>query len=341
MNTNYVYWDIDTTNWNAMYNTYKPIFAQLNLNNNADLTKSVQYFQAMTDGLIDGHYNISFLNPAIKSYSINPSFNRKKSLPGFHYPYSYINLDTKYLDAGYHLGQDNSIVSNGQPLTALCGTISNKILYFSCNQFSLFNAYNATTANGVQPVLQNLFTTLSALPANIKGIVIDVRGNLGGDVDDLNFIIGRLISSPLLFGYTQSKSGNGRLDYTPWVEAYVNPEPNAQAINVPIIVLADMMSASLSEAYVATIKALPNSTFIGEQTWGATGPIADEAVYNDGQFIVNGFMSVYTSSCKFKYLDGKIHEGIGYTPDISIPYNQAAINAGNDTQLEKAISLIQ
>lgn len=340
MNINYVYWDIDTTNWDAMFKTYKPIFAKLNLNDNNDVKKSVQYFQDMTKGLIDGHYHISYSNMAISSFSVYPSFYRKQKLLNFHYPYLYFKIDTNYFDLNYSLGIDSNNTYNGYSLVTLCGTIDNRILFFSCTNFSLLKSYYSNTENGVKVTLQNFFNKLANMPENINGIILDVRGNQGGDLGDLNFFVGHFIDKPLHFGYTQSKSGNGRLDYTPWIEVFVNPEPNAKAIKIPIIVLADMSSASLSEAVVMAIKSLPNGVFVGETTWGATGPITEEEVFNDGQFKISNFLSVQTSSCKFKYLDGKIYEGVGFLPDIFVPFNSNTINNGIDNQLEKAISLI-
>jgi carboxyl-terminal processing protease len=97
----------------------------------------------------------------------------------------------------------------------------------------------------------------------------------------------------------------------------------------------------MSETVIMAIMSLPNGVFVGETTWGATGPITDEDVYDAGQFGIVNFLSVQTSSCKFKYLDGKIYEGKGISPDVYIPYNAMAIGSGKDTQLEKAISLVQ
>jgi Periplasmic protease len=341
MNINYVYWDIDTTNWDAMYVKYKPIFAQLDIKNASDKLKSVQYFRDMTKGLIDGHYHISFSSPLLSSYSVYPSYERKQKLPNFHYPYLYYNIDTTYLDSNYHLGFDKSNSYNGKPLTVLSGTINNKILFFSCSNFSLLKSYYSAVSNDVQISLNYFFNKLLDLTDNIKGVVIDVRGNQGGDIGDLNFLIGHFIDKPLHFGYTQSKSGNGRLEYTPWIKAIVNPGSNAKAIKVPIIVLADLNSASLSEAVVMAIKALPNSLFVGETTWGATGPILEEEVYNAGQFVITNYLSVLTSSCKFKYLDNKIYEGKGFSPDILVPFNSIEIIEGKDSQLEKAIDLLR
>ena len=74
MNANYVYWDIDTTNWDNVHIKYKPLFAQLDIKNYADIKKSIQYFNEMTDGLIDNHYYINFLSRSIADSIVYPSF---------------------------------------------------------------------------------------------------------------------------------------------------------------------------------------------------------------------------------------------------------------------------
>lgn len=44
MNVNYMYWSIDTTNWDAMYSRYQPVFANLNINNPVDVNRSRAVF---------------------------------------------------------------------------------------------------------------------------------------------------------------------------------------------------------------------------------------------------------------------------------------------------------
>jgi carboxyl-terminal processing protease len=205
----------------------------------------------------------------------------------------------------------------------------------------LYKSYKSLGANSIKPVLQYFFNELSDLPSNIRGIIIDVRSNQGGDLSDLNLLVGHFIDKPLHFGYTQSKSGNGRLDYTPWIKAFVNPQLGAKKITIPIVVLADNVSASLSEAVVMALKVLSNVRFVGETTWGATGPITTQEIFNDGSFEIPNFLRVQTASCRFKYLDDKIYEGIGFPPDINIPFNINELSSNRDTQLEKAISLLQ
>ncbi len=341
MNVNYLYWDVDTTNWDAMRGIYSPLFAQLDVNNREDLKKSVQYFRQLTSGLLDNHYYINFLNKAITDSTIYPAFARKREKKSFHYPYPFLKIDSGYLDKNFIVGIDYNNVTNGTPLVAVSGTINDKILYFTCNNFTLFKSYKSKESNSVKSSLQFFLETLKNLPANIKGIIIDVRGNLGGDISDLNLLIGHFINKPLHFGYTQYKSGNGRLDYTPWIAAYVNPQGGKKEISLPIIVLADNSSASLSEAIVMAIHSLPNGVFVGENTFGATGPLVETEVYNAGQFAIPDFLSVQTSSAKFKYLNGKNYEGEGFPPDIFIPFDINSLKSGKDTQLEKAISLVQ
>ena len=44
MNTNYLYWSKDSTNWDKIYQKYKPVFQNLDINNNEDLKKSLNLF---------------------------------------------------------------------------------------------------------------------------------------------------------------------------------------------------------------------------------------------------------------------------------------------------------
>lgn len=338
MNINYVYWDVDTTNWNYIYNKYKPIFAQLNIHNNNDVNKSVLYFREMTSGLIDSHYNLYFEHSSIADLNIYPALDRKLLQPNFHSPFLYTNIDSNYFDKGFVTG--NYFSYSQQSVFSLSATIKNKILYFYCNHFALEEAYNQDRNNGTQKTLNFFFNQLQNTSLNIKGIIIDVRNNNGGNINDLNFLIGSLINKPLIFGYTHYKSGNNRLSYTPWVEAIIQPQLQKRTINFPIIALADNYSVSLAEAVTMAISALPNGIFIGENTWGATGPITDNTVYNDGPFNIPNFLSVFTSSGAFKYINNKRYEGIGFPPDIYIPFNYNSLQNGRDLQLEKAISLI-
>ena len=342
MNNNYVFWDIDTTNWDAMYRTYKPVFDKLNINDSSDVRKSVQYFRAMTDGLVDSHYTLSFADP-ISDSTIQPAADRKKKAgilrPGY-YLYGYDA--TYYLDSNSVVyGLDTVHTLEGSPTEAISGTIGNgSVLFLGFNQFNLKESYDAADNNGVKQVMQFFIDYLRNPPSNFKGVVIDVRANGGGSVADLNFLVGQLIGSKLNIGYTKYKSGNGRLDYTPWADAIVTPQTGAKAVTVPVVVLTDIYSVSMAELTAMAIHTLPNGHTVGEQTWGANGPLTSNSEpYNGGQFTAAGFVNAYTSASMFKYIDGNIYEGKGFPPDYAVPFDLNAFQTYGDTQLEKALSL--
>ena len=337
MNINYMYWDIDTTDWDAVYTRYNPLFGQLHLGDSADLEKSVGYFRSITDGLIDHHYSMSFLNAALSDSLIDPAIDQLRKEPGFRGTYSFLFTDEHYLDTGYQYGFYNAITP---PLLTLSGTIGGSILFFSCNQFDLSDAFHSSVSNSARSVLQYFLNKLQH-PEGLKGILLDFRGNPGGAVSDLDFFGGQFVPQPLHFGYTRYKSGNGRLDYTPWIDADVTPQAGAVVPNLPIVILADRYTASMAEILSMALRTLPHCRIVGETTFGATGPFTDNALYDDGPFQVPGFLSVITSSAEFKYIDGKSYEGKGFPPDYPVAFDANALIAGDDPQMDKALSLMK
>ena len=359
MNKTYVFWSIDPTNWDAVHDKYAPIFDSLNTNPGTTTDSVVaHYFKEMVDGLVDSHYNLSL----ITGYGISPSLDRKKKDPQFIgsifksniyalYPDS-INYYTTKVDSNY---LKTKVVAYDTATSFYCisGILNGtNTLYLGFSEFAIVNELKSNsqvnkTLNYFKDQLNNPY---------INGLIIDVRGNGGGDVNDLNYLIGSLISSPLKIGYTRSKNGSGRLDYTPWADAIVTPTTWGADFTKPIVVLADGLSASMSELTTMALKQLPNTTFVGDTTWGANGPLTQNSDFNAGSFSFGNigtsistattfyYGSVYTSSTMFKYINGNIYEGKGFPPDYVVKVSSKDIympnNVLKDPQLEKAISLI-
>lgn len=338
MNNNYVYWDLDPTDWASVRRTYRPLFQQLDLLSEEDVRRSVSYFRMITKDLIDGHYICRFIPSSIKDSILYPAYDRKKKEPAFHGPYPYLSVAYRYLDSGAIIGIDTVTDGSGEPIQAVSGAINRNVLYFTCNRFSLERSYYSTHPNGIKEALDHFFSELNT--PDLKGVILDVRENHGGDLTDLDFLAGSLITESVLFALSRSRSGPQPLDYTPWTSAYLYPKAAGRKLSIPIVILADNFSASLSEAMVMAIHSLPNGKIVGERTWGATGVLADHDLYNAGSFDVPGFMSVEASSTVTKYVDGKVYEGIGFPPDINVPFHSAAFGAGKDEAIEAALALI-
>ena len=196
------------------------------------------------------------------------------------------------------------------------------------------------TSNPVKPVLDNFFRYTK--DPSIDGLILDLRGNPGGAVSDLDFLVGRLVTSAKHFSYTRTKNGSGRLDFTPWIKGYVHPQPGAVDFTKPIVVLVDQYSVSMPEMTSIAIKTIfPNATLIGEKTWGGTGQIPfNDVKYLGGQFTAANFVKVYTAGVEFRDKNLVSYENKGITPDVTIAYDEEAIKRNVDVQLEKAIERV-
>jgi len=338
MNNNYVFWDIDPTNWDEVYRRYQPLFANLNMRNEQDVTKAYLYFQEMTSTLIDCHFSLTF-ESKFDLQMINPAWERKRKSPDVH-PFiarnSYFaSVFKNYCDLGSQvMGVENNFM-------AVSATIDRNILYLYISDFRLTEIFSGNKGNQVWYAVNNFFNLLKNLP-DIKGVILDLRDNNGGYLLDLNLLMGQMIDKKLDVGYTRCKTGDGRLDYSPWIPAYITPAPGARKVTAPIVVLANMFSASMAEMTVIAVKSMPNGYFVGEQTWGAQGPLIDiSAKFNSGSFECKPFIKeARMSSHALKDKNGKQYENIGLRPDIEVKHNQQALNAGKDVQLEKAIEVV-
>jgi C-terminal processing protease CtpA/Prc len=302
----------------------------------------------MTQGLIDSHYTLEF---ELTGNAFQPStYRRLQQDPNYFtdsaFPAAVLDslIPAKYIDpSSLVMGTDTvTLEGTSSPFTAVSGTIRGSILYLYFSSFALSQA-GANTG----PVLNYFFSKLRGY-GQFKGIVIDLRGNGGGEVEDLDYLVGQMVTSQYTFGYTRYKNGVNRLDYTPWAPAVVKPWVGGSVnVTIPIVVLADHLSVSMSELTTMAIKTLPNGKFIGTRTWGANGPLTSSVYFDGGQFTIGsaafgsgGYMFVYTSSSMFKYLNGDIYEGVGVPPDIYARETTAAYLSGDDLVLDAAIRYI-
>jgi hypothetical protein len=352
MNTNYMFWDIETVNWDNMYKTYKPRFEYLDQQKNdpSSSQKAAQYLVDMTKDLADSHLNLSFngfTSYVIGGYPISgtsefsPSSFRHQ-FRGDRAPISRNTFDV-VIPKYYLTKAESGIDGNGFHINLGIIPHGNKnILYLEYSAFQLQNqyyAYNSTTSP-VKPVLDHFFRYTK--DPSIDGLIIDLRGNPGGSVPDLDFLLGRLTTKEVHMCYTRTKNGNGRLDYTPWVKGYVHPQPGAADFEKPIAVMIDQYSASMSEMTSLAVKAIfPKAKLVGEQSWGATGPIpSNDVKYMGGQFTAANFVHIYCSGVEYRDVNLKSYENKGVTPDIKIAYDTAAIRNNVDVMLNKSLEYV-
>lgn len=155
---------------------------------------------------------------------------------------------------------------------------------------------------------------------NADGLIIDLRGNLGGLGIMATGLIGRLIDKELDLGDMNNPSGNLPFHAFPQENAYLGP----------VVVLVDSFSASTSEIFAAALQEHKRARIIGRPTLAAVLPSTIDKLPNGDrlQYAIGDFVTAV----------GKVHlEGRGVTPDEIIPLEPESLLAGKDPDLEAAL----
>ena len=358
INSHYLFWDAETVNWDSMYRAYKPRFDSLDQLRYSDTTTNLcfQYMADMTKNLKDGQYalnlwqggNYNFEDSLYKSYiSFIPKLLRAarvhNPLPDTLFDYIIQNNYLKEFDYGVY--RNFNTMDIFQIITGRLKKGTKNVLYANLNNFMMKEAFEAPyPSRPPRPVITNLFNNIRK--SNCDAIIIDLRNNRGGNLDDINFLVGQFTTKPVLFGYARYKSGSGRLDYTPGIPMEITPQANATDFKKPIVILTDIYSAALCETVITAFKSLPEAQVftIGEHTYGTAGVmVGNEISTNGGSFYVGNFASVRLSNAAVLDRNHQFNF-TGIAPDLEVTYDAARIKqmlqTGVDIQLEKAIQFI-
>jgi hypothetical protein len=351
MNHNYVFWEIDITDWDWVYDEYYSKFEALDTiaGSIADKKeKAKQYYCEIAAGLVDGHYAIIFEDSSV--FSPSSARLRPYVTPRLwkQYRSEFLNICNSRLTDKKIYAEDDFVAVVG------CIPVNDGIIpYFFWSNFYIISNSAADQDGRLSAMIDSFFDYMVKRP-DVKGVILDVRGNSGGNAVEPGMILGRLTNKEMVMAYTKRKNGEGRLDYTPWIPFRVLPFPGAPNVTVPIVILTDVHSASCSELTTMGVRNLPagNGIQIGKTTNGGNGKLTYNAVENGGQFstviMFNGVIPeyqqiklVYTSSEMTKAaFDGKCYEGKGIPPNIDVALDVDKYRNGIDTQLERAVQYI-
>ena len=162
---------------------------------------------------------------------------------------------------------------------------------------------------------------------NLKSLIIDLRNNGGGIVDEAVDIADLMIEKGKTILITKSKNN----------EEEQTKAEKERTITVPVVVLVNEYSASASEILAAALKENDNATLVGQKTYGK-GIIQTVYSMSDGSGLKLTTEEYFTPN------HNKIHE-VGITPDVevSLPEGKTLydIEDNEDTQLQKAIELLK
>lgn len=171
-----------------------------------------------------------------------------------------------------------------------------------------------------------------------NGIIIDIRGNRGGNSNIAMDIIKILAKKP----FKESKWKSSK--YIPALNSWgidcdfeegefdeINPI-DCKKIDVPIAILIDNLTFSSAEDFLIALDSINLGTFIGDITAGSSG----NSIY------INLPGKIYAQVCSIVdlYPDGREFVGIGIKPHIYIKKDIKDIMGIKDSVLDKAINFI-
>ena len=185
-----------------------------------------------------------------------------------------------------------------------------------------FSSFDENTAEGFKSKFEELKNQ------GIQSLIIDLRNNGGGIVDEALEIAGYIADKDSVLLYEVNKDN----------EEEVKKSENEPIINMPIVIITNENTASSSEILAGALKDLGKAKIVGTKTYGK-GVIQQILSLPDGSGIK------ITSE---KYLTPNKTEinKVGITPDevVELPdtvKNVLNVERKDDTQLQKAIEMLK
>lgn len=161
---------------------------------------------------------------------------------------------------------------------------------------------------------------------NVKGIILDLRNNPGGYLNDATFIAGEFlpIGTPVVM--EEQASGDRTTLSVTRKGDLVN--------NIPVVVLINKGSASAAEIVSGALRDNHRAKLVGDTSFGK-GTVQEALDLGGGAGLHVTIAKWLTPNGTWV---GKGVNGIGLTPDVQVSLDEK--DPAHDTQLEKAIQTV-
>jgi carboxyl-terminal processing protease len=296
LNANYPYFEQRGIDWNALHKVYaakiSPTSTEEELFNT--LSNMLEHFN-------DGHINLeSGTKRFCSCVKVNPKME----------DFSWKLVSDKYLNKSYKTSPDSMF---------FYGWLTDEFAYMRIRRFP------------PKEVIEKYIDMIIGELAKAKGMVIDIRGNPGGNGFGVAALGSRFADRKRLYEKNINRIDQSKT-YTSPTYHYVEPLGPIQ-YKGPVILLQNVYSESGSDAFALAMRVLPNVTSIGENTGGCF------ATYYPDK-LMNG----WTLSMPFSYVVDQndfCWEGMGVPPNIRKINTKEDIAAGNDKVLELAMDILK
>ena len=178
-----------------------------------------------------------------------------------------------------------------------------------------------------QTIASDFLKQLPEMTGGARGIILDLRGNGGGDAEAMANVASAFLDTGVNLGKFADRSGSGfELVTTPRLLPLSVPTPSRQ---LPMVVLTSENTSSAAEILASTLQQQRRARVIGNMTCGCVLAIRNRHTLPDG-----GVLDV--SEFDYKTAEGIRLEGVGITPNDTTTLTRADLYAKRDSTLERA-----
>lgn len=186
--------------------------------------------------------------------------------------------------------------------------------------------------DGTKESIEEIQTLLDEMSTG-ELLIVDVRGNRGGLISNVEMLLSNFLSENLTVLQYRYRNGANHLDFTEWITWTLYPYQNESYNDLKIAILTSKHTYSASEWFVAAMKEIDNTMVIGDYTGGGSGrPIIRE--------LPNGWI-LRISNSQVKMESGVDFQNTGIAPDQIVRLDEAAKYENQDLVLEEAVRWLQ
>ena len=309
----YPFFELRNVDWKTQYDIYRP-----KVTSRTTEDQLFDIFRRMLDPLDDGHVD---LEAKLSGHRKTRRFSPEKR-PRFHREFSKREIKQLFKIS------EKTLVHHG--FGELTPTEAWMLLYSRSREFGYIRILEleGVKKRRLTAALDKIARDFNAL----KGVLIDIRDNPGGEDDIAITIINRFCGRRRVAFRRKTKIGPGKNDFTPLKTWYLEPQGDVRFTG-PVVLLTCDSVFSGGEAFALAIRQLPHVTILGDHTNGIFSYQLEKKLPNGWKYSLS--YQVYFSA------DMVCYEGKGVPVDVELFNKKSDLENGIDPLIARALKILE